>query len=185
LQIIHTLLRQGTIDFQGKYYETRACDLRPRGSRRNGPPILIGAKPNRPRALRLTAQYADYWNIFSVNQVAKLAPTREAMDAACVRAGRDPATLKRTVTMLIDLPGSESDPDAGPVSRHRASRKPATGTPEELAELLRAFARGGATTSRSSWNRNPRSELTPLCPCSNYSIEGNRPTPRRRHIIGE
>ena len=65
------------------------------------------------------------------------------MDAACVTAGRDPATLQRTVTVLIDLPGSESDPAAGGVSRYRASRKPATGTPEELAELLRAFARAG------------------------------------------
>ena len=143
LQIIHTLLRKGTVDFQGKYYEARACELRPRGPRRDGPPILIGAEPNRPRALRLTAQYADYWNIFSVNQIAELVPAREAMDAACVTAGRDPATLQRTVTMLIDLPGSESDPAAGGVSRYHASRKPATGTPEELAELLRAFARAG------------------------------------------
>jgi probable F420-dependent oxidoreductase len=143
LQIIHTLLRKGTIDFQGKYYEARACDLGPRGPRRGGPPILIGAEPNRPRALRLTAQYADYWNIFSVNQVTNLAPAREAMDAACVKAGRDPATLQRTVTVLIDLPGSESDPAAGGLSGYRASRTPATGTPEELAELLRAFARAG------------------------------------------
>jgi alkanesulfonate monooxygenase SsuD/methylene tetrahydromethanopterin reductase-like flavin-dependent oxidoreductase (luciferase family) len=75
----------------------------PRGPRRDGPPILIGAEPNRPRALRLTAQYADYWNIFAVNQVTNLAPAREAMDAACVKSGRDPATL-RTVTVLIDLP---------------------------------------------------------------------------------
>ena len=109
LQIIHTLLRKGTIDFQGKYYEARACDLRPRGPRRDGPPILIGAAPNRPRALRLTAQYADYWNIFSVNEVTNLAPAREAMDAACVKAGRDPAMLQLTVTVLIDLPGSESE----------------------------------------------------------------------------
>lgn len=106
-------------------------------------PDLIGAEPNRPRALRLTAQYADYWNIFSVNQVEKLVPAREAIDAACVTAHRDPATLQRTVTVLIDLPGSESDPAAGGISRYRASRKPATGTPEELAELLRAFARAG------------------------------------------
>jgi probable F420-dependent oxidoreductase len=143
LQIIHTLLRKGTIDFQGKYYEARACNLRPRGPRRDGPPILIGAEPNRPRALRLTAQYADYWNIFSINQVANLAPAREAVDTACVAAGRDPATLQRTVTVLIDLPGAESDPAAGGISRYRASRMPATGTPEELAELLRAFARAG------------------------------------------
>jgi hypothetical protein len=45
--------------------------------------------------------------------------------------------------VLIDLLGSESDPAAGGFSGYRASRTPATGTPEELAELLRAFARAG------------------------------------------
>jgi alkanesulfonate monooxygenase SsuD/methylene tetrahydromethanopterin reductase-like flavin-dependent oxidoreductase (luciferase family) len=60
LKIIHTLLREGSIDFQGQYYTTRDCELRPRGPTRIGPPILIGAKPDKPRALRLTAQYADY-----------------------------------------------------------------------------------------------------------------------------
>ena len=48
LQIIHTLLRVGTIDFHGKYHDARACELRPRASRRNGPPILVGAPARSP-----------------------------------------------------------------------------------------------------------------------------------------
>ena len=57
LQIIHPLLRKGAVDFKGKYYEARECELLRRGPRQKGPPIMIGAKPDRPCALRLTAQY--------------------------------------------------------------------------------------------------------------------------------
>ena len=55
LQIIHGLLRTGATDFEGQYCQAR-CELRPRGPRRTGPPILIGARADRPRSLRLTAQ---------------------------------------------------------------------------------------------------------------------------------
>jgi alkanesulfonate monooxygenase SsuD/methylene tetrahydromethanopterin reductase-like flavin-dependent oxidoreductase (luciferase family) len=143
LHIIHSLLRNGKVDFQGQYYTTRECELRPRGPTRQGPPIMISGRPDRPRALRLTAQYADYWNIFAVNQVENVVPALDALDVACSKAGRDPATLQRTVAVLVDLPGSESDASTGGFSKMWASRTPATGTSEQLAELLRNFAREG------------------------------------------
>jgi len=60
LQIIVPLLRTGRVDFAGKYYQARDCELRPRGPRPGGPPILIGDKG--PRMLRLAATHADLWN---------------------------------------------------------------------------------------------------------------------------
>ena len=62
LGIITTLLREGQVDFEGTYYTARECELRPRGPRPDGPPILIGALGTGPRMLRLTARYADLWN---------------------------------------------------------------------------------------------------------------------------
>ena len=142
LQIISGLLRHGAIDFDGQYYQARECTLRPRGPRSGGPPILIGAGADRPRSLRLTAQYADCWNI-AANTADKLNTVRDAVDAACVRFGRDPATLQRTAHALIDIPNvGTSDVPAG-MRAYRASRGSATGTKEELAEGLRAFARAG------------------------------------------
>jgi alkanesulfonate monooxygenase SsuD/methylene tetrahydromethanopterin reductase-like flavin-dependent oxidoreductase (luciferase family) len=144
LQIVNTLLREGTIDFQGRYYEARECELRPRGPRRRGPPILVGALAQVPRMLRLTALYADYWNTWGVNHVDRLVPVREAVDAACLKVGRDPATLARTVSVVIDLPGSEGGPTAGWVRRFRSFfAPPVTGSSENLAALLRALAREG------------------------------------------
>jgi alkanesulfonate monooxygenase SsuD/methylene tetrahydromethanopterin reductase-like flavin-dependent oxidoreductase (luciferase family) len=94
--------------------------------------------------LRLTAQYADYWDI-SRNTVDDFASVRRAVDQACAKAGRDPATLQRTAHALVDLPGSENSEIPAAVRSHRASRAPATGTSEQLAEGLRAFAREGVS----------------------------------------
>ncbi len=42
IQIIHGLLREGCIDFEGTFYQARDCELLPRGPRPMGPPIMIG-----------------------------------------------------------------------------------------------------------------------------------------------
>src|SRR3954466_5477375 len=55
--IIRTLLRDGAIDFQGRYYQPRDCELLPRPARSGGPPILIGSSG--PRMLRITMPHAD------------------------------------------------------------------------------------------------------------------------------
>ena len=144
LQIIHGLLRGRTIDFQGQYYQVRDLALRPRGPRPGGPPILIGARADRPRSLRLTAQYADHWNTTQAHNAEDIAPMREAVDNACAKLGRDPATLLRTAHLLIDLPGSEIGGDMPAwVRAHRSARPLLRGTTEHLAEKLTAFARAG------------------------------------------
>jgi alkanesulfonate monooxygenase SsuD/methylene tetrahydromethanopterin reductase-like flavin-dependent oxidoreductase (luciferase family) len=139
LQIIHPLLRDGQVDFVGQHYSARECELRPRGPRRTGPPILIGAIAGRPRMLRLMTQYADIWNAwfaFSNSSPSEIPPLREAVDAACAKHGRDPRTLERSVTIAVAAPGRRMPyPNAVPLS----------GTPEEIAEAFKAFAREGIT----------------------------------------
>ena len=137
LQIIVPLLHTGHIDFEGKYYQARECELRPRGPRPNGPPILIGTFGG-SRMLRLTAQYADLWNAWAANTGNSPEGVREyrtALDAACAEIGRDPATLGRTVAVFADFPGSYGRPGQTVPSL--------TGTPEEMAEEMRAYAREG------------------------------------------
>ncbi len=113
VSIISTLLRDGQIDHQGPYYTLRECELRPRGPRPEGPPILIGALTGRPRMLRLAATYADIWNGWliptrsSADQGAELL---ESIGDACARVGRDPTTLGKTVGVLVDQhPGAGRD----------------------------------------------------------------------------
>jgi alkanesulfonate monooxygenase SsuD/methylene tetrahydromethanopterin reductase-like flavin-dependent oxidoreductase (luciferase family) len=143
LQIIHPLLRKGAVDFKGKYYEARECELLRRGPRQKGPPIMIGAKPDRPRALRLAAQYADYWNVFPCSQPGQIIPMLEAVDAACTKAGRDPSTLQMTSAVLFDLPVTPKGASLAAWRNFRTASGPVSGSPQEIADTLRAFARAG------------------------------------------
>ena len=144
LGIIHSLLRTGAADFHGAYYDARECALRPRGPRRQGPPILIGAR--QPRTRRLAARYADYWNGLGISNAAVLGPVREAVDAACTEVGRDPATLERSHFLAIDLPGGYDRPYATEVRQFRARYAPlALETPERLANVIQAFALQGVS----------------------------------------
>ncbi|HEU5101975.1 MAG TPA: LLM class flavin-dependent oxidoreductase [Roseiflexaceae bacterium] len=131
--IIRTLLREGQINFEGTYYQARECELRPRGPRSAGPPLLIGSVS--PRMLRLMARHADQWNgwIPDRSRVGEVAPLRSLVDAACEEVGRDPATVERTLTISVNPTEHTGSANSGILC----------GSPEILAEELRAFAREG------------------------------------------
>ncbi len=146
--IIRSLLREGHVDFAGTYEQARDCELRPRGPRPQGPPLMIGSKG--PRMLRITAPYVDAWNSDWTSSPAAIPPLRAAVDATCRDVGRDPATLERTAGVLIDLPSRDPNRSgrasvSGATEPTTKPDPPATGSPEELAELLRGYAREGIT----------------------------------------
>jgi alkanesulfonate monooxygenase SsuD/methylene tetrahydromethanopterin reductase-like flavin-dependent oxidoreductase (luciferase family) len=139
--IIRTLLTVGAIDFQGTYYTARDCELRPRGPRPAGPPILLGSSGE--RMLAIAAPYIDSWNAWFVdfdNRPGGIAPLRAKVDAAALAAGRDPGQVERTVAVLVRLPGGQGR-EAGDAAQK--SIPPVEGTLEAMADTLRAFAREG------------------------------------------
>ncbi len=134
--IIRTLLSEGSIDFEGRFYQVRDCELQPRSGRPGGPPLLIGS--NGARMLRIATPYVSAWNTwFSSygNDPAALAPLQASVHQACRDVGRDPATLERTAAVLVRFPGGAGRPGA---------TDPAVeGTPEQMADALRAFGDAG------------------------------------------
>src|SRR5215208_6263524 len=90
LTIITTLLGEGQIDFTGSYYHARDCELRPRGPRPGGPPILVaGGMPAGPRMLCLGAERADLWNdwlVWGRSWPDAVPQLRQRMDEACADA---------------------------------------------------------------------------------------------------
>ena len=139
--IIRTLLREGAIDFDGRYYQARDCELLPRPARPGGPPILIGSTG--PRMLRITMAHADAWNTWYAdigNSPAGLAPLTALVDDACRDVGRDPAAIERTAAVLVRLAGG-----SGRVmgDLRSATIPPLTGTPGEIAAGLRGYAAAG------------------------------------------
>ena len=137
LAIIAGLIRTGAADVDGEFYSAKNCELRPRGPRPNGMPIMVGTFGGE-RMMRLTARHADHWNVWANwtgNRAAGIPALRDKMDGYCREVGRDPATLERSASVLIDFPGAYGRP-AQPVPSF-------TGTPEELAAEFRAYAREG------------------------------------------
>jgi probable F420-dependent oxidoreductase len=135
LQIILPLLKEGHVDFTGRYYQARDCVLRPRGPSRGGPPIWIGA--GRPRMLNLVAQHADAWNTAWHLTPERVGEEYGKMLDACRSVGRDPATLELTAGTLTRVlaPGEAPRPDEKSIS----------GTAEEVAERLLALSAVGVT----------------------------------------
>jgi probable F420-dependent oxidoreductase len=141
--IVRTLLREGAIDFEGRFYTARDCELVPRGPRAGGPPLLIGSSGE--RMLRITMPYADAWNSWFAeldNRPAGVKPLRQKVDEACRDVGRDPAQVERTVAVFVQLPGGtgrrtlyEDEP--------APSYEPLRGTADEIAAGLRAYVPEG------------------------------------------
>ncbi len=137
IQIIHGLLRTGHVDFEGTYYTARDCELRPRGPRPEGPPIVVGSSS--PRMMRIMAQYADAWNSDRRNDIDEVLKLQERVDAACRDTGRDPATLERHIGIQIDVLNDQREPfTPRQWVRHPW---PLVGEPEALAEKIREYGR--------------------------------------------
>jgi probable F420-dependent oxidoreductase len=140
--IIRSLLRDGRVDFEGRYYQARDCELLPRGPRPGGPPLLIGS--NGARMLRITMPYAQAWNSWFTgfgNRPEGLAPLQQAVDEACREVGRDPAEIERTAAVFVLLEGAAGARGLGdPEDR---GIPPLSGSPEQLADAFQSFAAAG------------------------------------------
>lgn len=137
--VVSTLIREGSIDFQGRFYTNLQMELLPRA--RADMPLLIGS--NGPRMLRIAAPHVDLWNSWYTgfdNRPEGVAPLMETVDDACREVGRDPGEIERTVAVLVRLSrgkgriaGSSERPDVEPI----------TGSPQEMAESLARFGAMG------------------------------------------
>lgn len=155
ITIIAGLLRDGHIDYAGRFSQARDCELRPRGPRLTGAPIMIGTIGGTPLARRvnvpggspkmldLVARYADIWNCPWINNPAEVPAIMAMVDDACLAVGRDPATLPRTHGLMLNLPGWASEPGSSVIREGRLAMGAVDGTPEQHAELLLRFAEAG------------------------------------------
>jgi probable F420-dependent oxidoreductase len=135
LQILRPLLKEGRVDFTGKYYTARDCEITPRSPRPGGPPLMVGA--GKPRMLRLTARYADLWNVGYMSIPRSTQAEWRALRKACKEEGRDPASLP--ATFMISL----AYPDLLDWNKEK-KRGYLSGSTEELARVLKEYEDLGA-----------------------------------------
>jgi alkanesulfonate monooxygenase SsuD/methylene tetrahydromethanopterin reductase-like flavin-dependent oxidoreductase (luciferase family) len=132
LRILVPLLREGRVDFAGRYHAARACELLPRGPRPAGPPIWIAAY--QPRMMGLAARWGDAFVTAWHPDAAAAAEPLARADAACTAAGRAPVTLGRVVGVIVRL---------GSAPRPPLPMGTLGGTAEEIAAGLLAFRAAG------------------------------------------
>ena len=137
VEIIVPLLRQGRADYDGTFHAARHLEQRPLGPRPGRIPIMIGAKG--PKMLRLAALHADIWSWYveERSDLVEFGPRLAAFEAACVDAGRDPATVGKSAGIVVEptsVTGSEAVLGA-----------PIRGSAKQIADGLRAFGTAGFT----------------------------------------
>ena len=136
-EIVRRLLSRERVTFSGTWYRTDDAVLLPTPARRI--PLMVGSTG--VRVLSATLGSADVWNLWGPwhgNDPAGFSAENARVSEIALRLGRDPTSIERSVCVFtaIDLaPGEEPvDEDVEPL----------TGSADEIARGLRAFAETGA-----------------------------------------
>jgi alkanesulfonate monooxygenase SsuD/methylene tetrahydromethanopterin reductase-like flavin-dependent oxidoreductase (luciferase family) len=138
LQVLVPLLREGHVSFEGRWHRADA-ELIPRGTRSNGPPILIAGK--QPRMMSLVARHADQWNAAwygMPDEATELAERIARQRAACEAEGRNPDTLQLTAGIYVAFPHLLPDGD-GEEPPEEAIR----GDVDDVAAAMAGYAKHG------------------------------------------
>jgi alkanesulfonate monooxygenase SsuD/methylene tetrahydromethanopterin reductase-like flavin-dependent oxidoreductase (luciferase family) len=137
IAIVWGLLHESRTTFAGRWFTVTDAPCEPKAGGAVPIPILVGS--GSPRMLRLTARYADAWNLWGNPTVVR--ERSRALDAACEREGRDPSTLRRTAQALFFL---VDDPATAATIRERVPEdRSVVGGPSEIAEQVQAYADAG------------------------------------------
>jgi alkanesulfonate monooxygenase SsuD/methylene tetrahydromethanopterin reductase-like flavin-dependent oxidoreductase (luciferase family) len=87
--------------FKGHFYELKDAIAEPKPVQRPHPPIWIGSKGE--RMLRLTARHADVWHS-NAGPFEDSVALNKALDVACTKMGRDPASIRRSISVRFTTP---------------------------------------------------------------------------------
>jgi len=88
VEIVHRLLHEEGVDFQGEHYRLENAP----GLRRPDLPLLVGGSA-KPGTIGPAVRFAAEYNTFFAT-VDEVRERKAKLDEACVRAGRDPQTLR-------------------------------------------------------------------------------------------
>jgi probable F420-dependent oxidoreductase len=132
-EIVRLLLDGERVTFDGRFHRVDDALLLPRPTRR--PPLMVGSTGD--RVLAATLPHVDVWNTWYDwygNTADGLRAKLREIDAACERAGRDPATLERSACVLVRLGDTGERPDEPGVTPLRGSLEEIGGGLQEIAE---------------------------------------------------
>lgn len=134
IQVVRGMFGGGPFSFDGLYERADAARCLPRPVQRPAPPVWVGGKGD--RLIELAGRHADGWNTAWIWTPEDWAARAALLDSACERAGRDPASVTRSVG-LYALAGEDEADLARRFERLRALSPPGVLDGVELADWRR------------------------------------------------
>jgi F420-dependent oxidoreductase-like protein len=139
-----------TFSFQGKHYQLADAPALVKPAQNPMPPVILGGGGPR-RTPALAARFANEFNQ-AFTDVDTAATQFERVDAACAEIGRDPRSMRRSMSLALCVGKDDAE-----VARRAAAigreadelrRNGLAGTPAELVDKLGTWReRTGVTTS--------------------------------------
>lgn len=140
--LVRRLLAGETVTHSGTYYTLDRCVVDPPAARPGGPLLMLGS--NSPRMLSIGLPYVDQWNVWWTlygNTPEGFAAVVADVRARTTAAGRDPDEVEATACVYVQLSGGAGRAMGDPLM---TKMQPLTGSAEQLAQQLAAFAAVGA-----------------------------------------
>lgn len=100
LKAIISLWTEDRTTLDGNYYQFKDAIANPKPIQKPRPPIWIGA--GGAQMMSLVAEYADVWNCAGAATPEDAAEKSRALDEACVKVGRDPGKVRRSIQHQSD-----------------------------------------------------------------------------------
>jgi alkanesulfonate monooxygenase SsuD/methylene tetrahydromethanopterin reductase-like flavin-dependent oxidoreductase (luciferase family) len=153
------LLADGPAHFDGRYYQLKGSNPRPKPIQQPRIPLLIGTT-GAGRMLRVVARYADEWDAPGITSPPAYRARRERLDTYCRDIDRDPdeirrcvstaylighdvAALRRRGAVMQQLISSLASLDPAAVPEVLRADGWIVGTPDQIVVQLRALADEG------------------------------------------
>ena len=136
-QVIKALFSEEKSSFDGAYYQLDNASLEPKPVQQPMP-LLIGGGGEQV-TLKITAKYADEWNVWGT--VKTLRHKMAILDQHCADLGRDPRSIKRTAVALLFM--SEDEAFLEKMRNADLQQAAIIGTPAEVKEIVADYEAAG------------------------------------------
>lgn len=171
LQVINGLFTQDPFSHSGAAYCLNEAHFTPKPIQRPRPTIIVGGRTTSQRLARLAGRYGDE---FVIGQPTpdEAREVRARLDAACARAGRQPASVALSVFAPMAI-GESAEEVSRLMDRYRADNPQYTrmmdnlatwllGTPDDVRAQLSALEAAGVARVIVSVNCDVHRQMLPL-----------------------
>lgn len=133
-QVIKALFQDHRANFQGEFYSLTEATFEPKPVQ-SPLPLMIGGGGEK-KTLKITAKYADEWNVWGEPDL--LRHKMSILDQHCADLGRDPANIQRSAVALLFMSDDQNYIDG---MRARDIGRPSIiGTPAEVRDIVSQYA---------------------------------------------